>query len=147
MQMLWGVSTFYQIFLPRQVKRSAFISNKVYTGCLTSCRTTYHLGRKEIRKNQENLQTSWNYKLVSKFSAKMENFFTTSQKLLKNSNWIFPVGRSFPWKPKFVSNIFWVIVSGNKFLLLVHYRPLQISWVIVTGNKNLLLICHRPLET
>ena len=37
--------------------------------------------------------------------------------LLKNKNWIFSVARYFTWNLKFVSNIWFMIVHENSFLL------------------------------
>ena len=46
-------------FLSPQVKQSVIISNKLaYTSCLMICWTTSDLASKEIRKCQENIETS-----------------------------------------------------------------------------------------
>ena len=112
--------TFYQVFLLPQVKRSLIISNKlVYTSCLRSCRTTY-----EIRKVQDNVKTSWKYTLVLILPPPPKRIVNTSQRLLENRNWTFPVVHYFTWKLEFFSNIFSLLVSRNSFLLLTHPRSL-----------------------
>ena len=64
-------------------------------------------------------------------SSRKKNFFSSSEKLLKNTNWTFSVVRYFTWKLEFVSNILWMIVSGNIFLLLFRPRPLHLLTIFV----------------
>ena len=123
----WECLKFYQIFLLPQLKRSLIISNKlVYTSCLKSCQTTEDLGSWEIRKDQNNLKTSWNYNLVPSLQR---NFVNTSKRLLKNGNGTFAVVRYFTEKVEFFSNILSVVVSRKSVLLLTCSRLLQIWFV------------------
>ena len=123
----WECLKFYQIFLLPQLKWSLIISNKlVYTSCLKSCWMTEDLGSWEIRKDQNNLKTSWNYNLVPSLQR---NFVNTSKRLLKNGNGTFAVVRYFTEKVEFFSNILSVVVSRNSVLLLTCSRLLQIWFV------------------
>ena len=61
-------------------------------------------------------------------SSKKENFVSTSKNFPENRNLFFPVVCYFTWKLEFVSNILWIIVSGNSFLLLIPLTPLQVSF-------------------
>ena len=60
-------------------------------------------------------------------SSRNENFVSASKNLLKNKQWTFIVVRYFLWKLEFVSNILWMLLSGNNFSLLTHPRPFQFN--------------------
>ena len=63
-------------------------------------------------------------------SSRNENFVSASKNLLKNRQWTFLVVCYFLWKLEFVSNILWMILSGNNFSLLsllTHPRPFQFN--------------------
>ena len=83
---------FYQIFLSPQVKRSLSTSNRlVHTDFVTSLRTIQDLGSQEIRKDQNNLKTSWNYNLVLTLSSK-KNLSIQAKDSLKIEIELFPQG-------------------------------------------------------
>ena len=72
---------------------------------------------------------------MAQSSSQNENFFNTTQKLLKNRNWTFPVERYFIWRPKFVSNIFWTIIDitelerkRNNSRFLAHHTLTDGDW-------------------
>ena len=84
-----------------------------------------NLGKLRNSQNfRELLPSAWS-------SSRKKNFFSSSEKLLKNTNWTFSVVRYFTWKLEFVSNILWMIVSGNIFLLLFRPRPLHLLTIFV----------------
>ena len=61
----------------------------------------------------------------SQYRWQNENLFNASKKLCKNRNYIFPVVNYVTWKLELVSDVLWMIVSGNIVLLLTHPRPLK----------------------
>ena len=64
------------------------------------------------------------WKFSAQCSSRKKNFVSTSKNLIRNRNWTFSVMHYFTWKPEHVSVIYWMIVSGNSFLLLVQPRCL-----------------------
>ena len=71
-----------------------------------------------------------NYKITYKSKNFIELLFSArslprnEKNLMKNRNWTCPIVNYFTWKLDFVSNILWVIVSRNSFLLVTRPRPL-----------------------
>ena len=48
----------------------------------------------------------------AQYPRQIENFVNASKKLLKNTNYTFPVVRCFTWKLELVSNILWLAVAS-----------------------------------
>ena len=94
----------------------------VYTRCFTSCQTTYDIGSKKIRKFQENLKTSRNYRLVPSFPLAMKILSVLAKSYCY-----------FAWNLKFVSSILPRIFSGNSCLILTRSRPLQ-PWIFYSSK-------------
>ena len=86
----WDFLILYQIFFSQQVERSVIISNKHGIYELPHELPNHFI----LRKDQENLKTSYKYNLVPSLSLKF-----------------FPVLRYFTWKLEFVSNILTMIVD------------------------------------
>ena len=61
-----------------------------------------------------------------------------SKKVLKNSNLTFPVVRCFTWKLELVSNILWLIVSGNLFHSNSSPDPFKHNFFDNFGNSKAL---------
>ena len=64
-------------------------------------------------------------KKKKKKKNKFEFVLITSLYNTTNRNWTFCLVRYFAWKLESVADIFWMIVSGNIFLLLSQPRSLQ----------------------
>ena len=86
------------------------------------------------RLKTEDLRKLWNIGKVSKLHRMIalcpvpllnQKFVNTSKKLLKNRNQSFPVVHYFTWKLELVSNILWMMVSGNLLLILTCPRRLK----------------------
>ena len=77
---------------------------------------------------------------------------STSKNPLKMRNFNFPVVCYFTWKLEFISNILWVIVSGNIFLLLTQISSnltCSKTFVDLSRSFNLKLeqlICKKALK-
>ena len=54
-----------------------------------------------------------------------KSFVNTSKKLLQSKNQTFPIVHYLTRKLELISNILWMIVSGNLFLIVTSPRPLQ----------------------
>ena len=114
----WDFLMIKQIFFSLQVKQRVIISNKlVYTSCLTSCGTKYQEVSGKYQNFIELLPSAQS-------SSRNENFVSTSKNFLRNRNWTFLIRHYFTWKLEFVTNILWMIVSGNSFLLPIRLRSL-----------------------
>ena len=122
----WGFLMFYQIFLSPQAKWYAIITYRhgIYELSLELHNDLRHRisGNWEISKKCLNF-IEWQTNVQS--FCQNENFVNTSETFLKNRNKTFPVVPYFTWKLELVSNILWMIISGNLFLILIHPRPLQ----------------------
>ena len=78
----------------------------------------------KIRKYQQSFKISKSNCLLPSPLLLKWNFVNTSKKILKNRKNI-SVVRYSAWKLKLVSNIFWLVFSGNNFLLVTRPRPHQ----------------------
>ena len=128
--LFWGFVMFDQIFLSPQKKRSVIISSK--HGLYELTHELPNDLRLRILRNEEISEKSTNfikYSLVIIFSLKMEVLSILVKTLLKNRNWTFLVVSYFTVKLELDSNILWMIVSGNHFLLLTSLRVFQ-SWFV-----------------
>ena len=118
-----------QIFLSLQVKQSVILVINWYiqvdSQVAKKLRTYNIRNLGNIRENSKfNNITASTYS-----SSQNEQFFNTSKNLLKNRNWTFPIVCYFTWKLEFGSNIWRIIVSRMRFLLLTCPRSFRI-WLV-----------------
>ena len=70
--------------------------------------------------------------------AKMKVLLTLVENL-ENRNWTFTVVQYFISKLKLVSNILWVIVSGNLLWFLLTPDPFKLNSFDIFGNSKVFL--------
>ena len=122
----WDLLMFYLILLSPQVKRWAIITYK--HGIHELPQELPNELRLRSLENYEKLKKCLNFTEwwpSTKSSCQNGNFINTSRKLLARRNETFPLVHYFTWKLEFVSDILWVIVFGNFFLILTPHRSLQ----------------------